>query len=307
MSRQEWGRLFSAWAQAMGAFAQAIKRLVGGSSLQIRFWGVRGSIACGGPDYVRYGGNTSCVEADIPGLTLIFDAGTGLRGLGEKLQRQGCKDIQLFLSHTHFDHVCGFPFFAPAYDPSVRLTVWSGHLGEAGATQAVMAKLMEAPLFPVDPGIFKAQIAYRDFQAGETITLSAQTSVRTAALNHPNGATGYRLNHAGAVCVYASDLEHQGPEPDEALLALSETADLLIYDATYTDEAYGAHKGWGHSTWQEGVKLAHAARARTLALYHHDPSHTDPVLAQIEREAKSAGRRLGLKVFAAREGFAVKL
>jgi phosphoribosyl 1,2-cyclic phosphodiesterase len=275
---------------------------VNGGPVQVEFWGVRGSIACGGKDYLRYGGNTSCVSVSSSGHTVILDAGTGIRALGDRLLARKAKSIHIFLSHTHFDHVCGFPFFAPAYDPSVQITVWSGHLGNEGATRAVMAKLMEAPLFPVDPAVFKAKIAYRDFEPGHILEPFPGIILGTAALNHPNGSTGYRVECSGRVVVYASDLEHGEGEPAPELVTLSKRANLLIYDATYTDAEYPEHRGWGHSTWQEGVRLAEAAGAKALALFHHDPSHDDRRLRQIEKLASAMAAKSGIKVFAAREG-----
>jgi phosphoribosyl 1,2-cyclic phosphodiesterase len=280
------------------------KRPRANAALQATFYGVRGSIACGGADYTRFGGNTSCVAVSSGSSLLIVDAGTGLRVLGDALKSSGLKHINILLSHTHFDHVCGFPFFAPAYDPAVSLTVWSGHLGgQAGATRAVMERLMEAPLFPVDPNIFKARVEYRDFEPGAALDVLPDMAVRTAALHHPNGATGYRISVGQRAIVYASDHEHGDATHDGALEAFARDSDLLIYDATYSDATYLAHRGWGHSTWQEGVRMAARARVKTLALFHHDPAHTDSVLLPIERQAASLGRAQGVRVFAAREGY----
>lgn len=272
--------------------------------MQVEFWGVRGSIACGGRKYAVYGGNTSCVSLTSQGHTLIIDAGTGLRELGERLRHEKAHQLHLFLSHTHFDHICGFPFFAPAYDPQVDLTVWSGHLdrGVDGGTRMVMGRLMEAPLFPVDPMIFRGRISYQDFDPGSVLTPFPGFRVQTSLLNHPNGAVGYRVEAGGKAVVYASDHEHGDAEADERLLALATKCDLLIFDSTFTASTYEAHRGWGHSTWEAGVEFAAAARAKSLALFHHDPSHTDPVMAMIEKRAKAAGRRHRVQVFAAREG-----
>jgi phosphoribosyl 1,2-cyclic phosphodiesterase len=272
--------------------------------VQVEFWGVRGSIACGGQAYATYGGNTSCVAVRAGGHVLVIDAGTGLRPLGDVLVRQGVRQLHLLLSHTHFDHVCGFPFFAPAYEPATELTVWSGHLdgGRDGATRDVMGRLMEAPLFPVDPEIFRAKLRYRDFAPGSEIATYPGFRVRTGRLHHPNGASAYRIDAAGKSIVYASDHEHGQSEADAELLAFCHRADLIIYDASYTEETYRNHRGWGHSTWEAGVAFAAQAQAKSLALFHYDPASTDTILAGIERAAVQAGRKVGVKVFAAKEG-----
>jgi phosphoribosyl 1,2-cyclic phosphodiesterase len=272
--------------------------------VQVEFWGVRGSIACGGSSYATYGGNTSCVAIRALGHVLIIDAGTGLRPLGEKLKAERHSRLHILLSHTHFDHVCGIPFFAPAYEPASEVTIWSGHLqhGAAGATRDVMDRLMEAPLFPVDPDVFKARLHYRDFQAGNAIEPYPGIGVRTLPLHHPNGATAYRIEASGKSVVYASDHEHGSADIDARLTQFCAHADLVIYDATYTDARYAQHRGWGHSTWQAGLKIAKAAAVKSLALFHHDPAATDTILAVTEREAVAAGHKAGVHVFAAREG-----
>jgi phosphoribosyl 1,2-cyclic phosphodiesterase len=272
--------------------------------LQVEFWGVRGSIACGGADYAQYGGNTSCVAFRANGQVLIVDAGTGLRPLGERLVSERHHKISILLSHTHFDHVCGIPFFAPAYDPGCEVTIWSGHLqsGMDGATRDVMDRLMEAPLFPVDPDVFRARLVYRDFAPGHDIDPGPGFLVHTERLNHPNGATAYRVAAGGKSVVYASDHEHGNAAADGALIRFSSKADLLIYDATYTEHSYERHRGWGHSTWQAGLSVAQAAGVKSMALFHHDPAATDSVLSGTEKEAAAAGRKAGVKVFAAREG-----
>jgi phosphoribosyl 1,2-cyclic phosphodiesterase len=223
--------------------------------------------------------------------------------LGEKLAAERHASLSILLSHTHFDHVCGIPFFSPAYNPQCEVAIWSGHLrdGAAGATREVMDRLMEAPLFPVDPDVFRARLIYRDFVPGQDIEPSPGFRVHTSRLHHPNGATAYRIHAGGKSVVYASDHEHGDGPSDAALTQFALQADLLIYDATYTDHSYPSHKGWGHSTWQAGLKIAHDAKAKALALFHHDPSATDPILAAVEAEAISAGRKLGVRVFAARE------
>ncbi|MDA0654912.1 MAG: MBL fold metallo-hydrolase [Proteobacteria bacterium] len=264
----------------------------------VRFWGVRGSIACPGPNTVRYGGNTSCLEVRCGERTLIFDAGTGLRNLGAELLAQSPLDIDLFLTHTHFDHVCGLPFFAPLFIPENKIRLAAGNLQPDYSLKQVLVDMMMAPLFPVPPEVFRANVTYRDFVAGETQEPSAGIKIHTGPLNHPNNATGYRIEFAGKVISYITDTEHREDGLDPTVLGLIKDADIFIYDCTYTDEEYPRFKGFGHSTWQEGVRLAQAANVKTLAIFHHEPSHNDEIMDQIATDAESA--RPGTVV--AREG-----
>ncbi len=273
-----------------------------GDDLSVRFWGVRGSVATPGPDYVRYGGNTSCVEMRCAGRLLIFDAGTGLRPLGNSLKADGVIDADLFFSHTHFDHVVGLPFFSPLYDAENSFRFWSGHLTAQPGLSAVLKQMMQAPLFPVPFDIFGASIAFKDFMASETLEPYPGVVVRTGSLNHPNGATGYRVEHGGKSACYVTDTEHRPGEPNRDILELVEGADILIYDCTYTDEEYPAYAGWGHSTWQEGARLCDAAGVGQLAIFHHDPSHDDRVMDGIARAAER--KRPGTVV--AREGMILR-
>ncbi|HEY1260705.1 MAG TPA: MBL fold metallo-hydrolase [Stellaceae bacterium] len=258
------------------------------SNFSVRFWGVRGSIACPGPDTVRYGGNTSCIEIRCGNRLMLLDGGTGLRLAGNELMRAGAAPrLDLFFSHTHFDHVCGLPFFAPCYDSRSRIRIWAGHLN-GGRIEAVLKNTMIAPLFPVPMGIFAAKVRFVDFAAGATLTPYPGIRIATAPLNHPNGATGYRIEFAGKVVTYITDTEHRPEGLDRNVLGLADHADVMIYDATYTDAEYPLHKDWGHSTWEEGVRLADAAQVRTLVIFHHDPSHDDTFMDRIAADAAAA-------------------
>jgi phosphoribosyl 1,2-cyclic phosphodiesterase len=262
---------------------------LGAAVLRVRFWGVRGSIACPGPDTVRYGGNTSCVEIRCGNRLLVFDGGTGLRALGSELSKSGRRaELDLFYSHTHFDHIVGLPFFAPCYDARSRIHIWAGHLSGPIGIEAVLNKMMEAPLFPIPMDIFAARVRFTDFAAGEVLTPHPGIRLQTAPLNHPNGATGYRLEYAGKSVAYVTDTEHRPEGPDTHILDLVDGADVMIYDATYTDAEYPAHKTWGHSTWQEGVRLAELARVKTLVLFHHDPAHDDDFMDRVAGDARHA-------------------
>ncbi len=261
----------------------------------VRFCGVRGSIAAPGPHTARYGGNTSCVEMRCGGRLLVFDAGSGIRLLGQHLQQEGHPaDLDLLFSHSHLDHIVGLPFFAPCYDARSRLRIWAGHLKPPSGIESVLSKMMAAPLFPVPIGILAAKLTFNDFTAGDTLTPHPGIDIRTAPLNHPNGATGYRVEHGGKSVAYITDTEHQPARRDRNVMRLVERADLMIYDSTYTDDEYPAHRDWGHSTWQEGVRIADAAKVGRLVIFHHDPDHDDAFMDGIA--AAAAARRPGTVV-----------
>jgi phosphoribosyl 1,2-cyclic phosphodiesterase len=258
---------------------------------QVRFWGVRGSIAAPGPATARYGGNTSSIEVRCGDRLLLLDGGTGLRYLGTKLLAESPLDADLFFTHTHFDHVCGLPFFKPFFQPENSFRLWAGHLGGGLTLHRVLREFMMAPLFPVPPDVFKAKIEYLDFKAGETLPLvrAPGITVRTAALNHPDGATGYRIEYAGKSVCYVTDTEHVPGKPDRNVLGLIDAADIVIYDCMYTDNEYAkSYVGWGHSTWQEAVRLCKSARVKKLVVFHHDPDHDDDKMDAIGREVAAA-------------------
>ena len=255
----------------------------------IRIWGVRGSIAAPGPATARYGGNTSSIEVRCGDRLILLDAGTGVRYLGNQLVAETPLDADIFFTHTHFDHVCGLPFFKPFFQPQNAFRLWAGHLGGGMTLHRVMRDFMTAPLFPVPPEVFKATMAYRDFPAGDTLAPAPGIVVRTAVLNHPDGATGYRIEYGGKSVCYVTDTEHLPGIPDRNVLALIEGADIVIYDCMYTDEEYArAYVGWGHSTWQEAVRLCRPAGVKQLVVFHHDPDHDDDRLDAIGREVQAA-------------------
>ena len=260
----------------------------------VRFWGVRGSIACPGEKYQRYGGNTSCLEVRCGDELLIFDAGTGLMRLGDRLAKEQNLRSNLFLTHTHFDHINGLPFFTPLFDPKNRLKLWAGHLLPELTLHEALGKFMAAPLFPVPLQIFSANVSFHDFTAGETLDPHPDVRVQTALLNHPNNATGYRIDYKGRSICYVTDTEHVVGQPDENILALIDRADMMIYDSTYTEAEFPAHQFWGHSTWEEGARLCDLAGTKQLVIFHHDPGHDDAFMDQVSAEAEK--RRPGTVV-----------
>ncbi|HEY9752240.1 MAG TPA: MBL fold metallo-hydrolase [Coleofasciculaceae cyanobacterium] len=258
----------------------------------VTFWGVRGSIACPGPETVRYGGNTPCVEMHVEGNRLIFDGGTGIRVLGQSLLDQGPLQGHIFFTHSHWDHIQGFPFFAPAFVGGNQFHIYGAVAPNLTTIEQRLQAQMHHPNFPVPIGVMAADLRFHDVQIGQPIQISPDVWVENALLNHPGQAIGYRVNCKGCAVAYVTDTEHFPDRLDENVLYLAQNADMLIYDATYTNEEYysehGSKMGWGHSTWQEAVKVAKAANVKRLVLFHHDPLHTDRFLDQVGEQLKQA-------------------
>ena len=269
------------------------------SDLQVRFWGVRGSISISDPKSVRYGGNTSCLEVLCGDRTVILDAGSGLRYLGNQMMASGQTfNADIFLTHTHYDHVCGIPFFKPFFVPRNEFRIWAGHLLPDKNLRSVLSTLMTSPLFPVPLEIFQANLEFNDFLVGDNLNSGPDVVVRTASLNHPDGATGYRIEYRGQSVCYLTDTEHVAGKIDQNILKLIDGTDMVIYDSMYTEEEYKNCVGWGHSTWEAGADLCDAARVPQLVIFHHDPDHDDDFMDKIAEAAEI--RRPGTLV--AREG-----
>jgi phosphoribosyl 1,2-cyclic phosphodiesterase len=245
---------------------------------KIHFWGVRGSIACPGAATVKYGGNTPCVEMLVGGHRLIFDAGTGIYVLGQSLLSHLPVSGHLFFSHSHWDHIQGFPFFSPAFMEGNEFDIYGGVIPNGMTIEQRLQDQMMQPNFPVPLQVMGANLRFHNLEYGTQVNLG-EVTVRTGLLNHPGEAMGYRVSLQDRAVAYITDTEHFKDRLDKNVLELADRADVLIYDCTYTDEEYhnpqSGKIGWGHSTWQEGVKLALAANVKKLVIFHHDPSHND--------------------------------
>ena len=255
--------------------------------MQLKFWGVRGTTACPYQSHLKYGGNTSCVSVQCDDHWFIFDAGSGIKQLGTHLLERGVQQAHLLFSHFHWDHIQGFPFFAPLYQPSFQLSLHAGnlHLSQSGLQEALSVQ-MAPPFFPVSLNALNAKLTYHDFRAGEAFDLEGKVHIKTYLLNHPQGSTAYRLQFNGRSICYVTDVEHEAGSLDEALLGFIENADLVIYDSTYSDDDFYRYAGWGHSTWQQGIRLCQAARVRQLAIFHHDPENSDTVMDVLADKVK---------------------
>ncbi len=257
------------------------------NQFKVRFWGVRGSIACPGGETVRYGGNTSCIEMLVSGHRLIFDGGTGLRVLGQSLLGTMPLHAHMFFTHSHWDHIQGFPFFVPAFVPGNRFDIYGAIAPNGSTIEQRLNDQMLHPNFPVPLQIMGANLSFYDLEVGESVEIG-DIRVENSLLNHPGEAVGYRVNWNGYSAAYVTDTEHFPDRLDEHVLWLARNADVLIYDSAYTDDEYHSEKfskvGWGHSTWQEAVKVARAANVKKLVIFHHDPLHSDDFMDQIKDE-----------------------
>jgi phosphoribosyl 1,2-cyclic phosphodiesterase len=273
--------------------------------MRIKFWGVRGSTPTPQPENMRYGGNTSCVEVRFGDNIYIFDCGTGFRVLGQQLQSEfGDRPVSahVFVSHFHWDHIQGMPFFRPLYaNPENRFVFQCS--SRTRSLKQVLADQMAAPYFPVDIGQMQARRDFHDIESGRVI-IEDGVQLQTAWLNHPQGCMGFRLETKDGTLVYATDNEPGDAQFDKAVRKLAEGADVLIYDAQYLPEEYAARRrGWGHSHWREAVNVVMESGAKELVLFHHDPDHTDAVIDKVVHEA----RNYYPKVRAASEGMEIKL
>lgn len=275
--------------------------------MKIRFWGTRGSIPTPGQRTVRYGGNTACVEVrDASGALLILDAGTGLRELGLHLAQNGKShlEIDLFISHLHWDHIQGIPFFRPAYDPKNHLRIYAPVHPQP--LKELLGMGMDDPFFPVDLDAVPAKIDMEEIPSGGRKTVG-HFKVTAMKVHHPAPALAYRVEADGAAVVYATDTEDPFSGKDNPVVELAADADVLVHDAQYVDDDY--KKGFGHSTVATAVDVAVRARVKRLVLYHHDPDRTDDMLDKIGADAQRLARERGssAEVLVAYEGMELSI
>lgn len=292
--------------------------------MKVRFWGARGSIATPGPETARYGGNTSCVTVSDDATMIILDAGTGIRNLGIELSRvSGAQELHLLLTHTHWDHIQGFPFFVPAFMAGTVIHIYGLAPSEKPLSE-VLGGQMQSEYFPVAMGELAAELVFHPLPTGPFAVGTFHVS--WCHMNHPGITVGYRLASDRGVVTYATDTEpfrrvleplrpssgvgaSYGRIRDHEIVRLAEGADLYIADAQYSPEEYAGKRGWGHTSTHDAVLMAWAAGARRLALFHHDPMHDDAAIDRMVQEAHAmtAGAPSPLEVFAAAEGQEVTL
>jgi phosphoribosyl 1,2-cyclic phosphodiesterase len=291
----------------------------------VRFWGTRGSIATPGPSTMKYGGNTSCVEVRAGNEILIFDAGTGIRDLGIRLQKEFGKNpftVHLFLSHTHWDHIQGFPFFSPAYQRNAQINVY-GPPGRDKSLEEVFRGQMDTDYFPVTFGEMSPNISITEAQ---TPIVLGNVTIEPFYLNHPAICLGYRVNEGPKSVVYATDnepyaytLAQEGSSKpglpdfpkylDDKFISFIKNTDLYIAEAQYTLEEYNSHRGWGHSPIETVVDWALTANVKRLALFHHDPFHDDQFVESMIRHAQELLKKRNalIECFGAAEGMEISL
>jgi phosphoribosyl 1,2-cyclic phosphodiesterase/ActR/RegA family two-component response regulator len=295
------------------SFASQLERLVAGA-VTMTFWGVRGTLPISRKDAMRYGGATSCMSLDFPdGRLFIFDAGSGIKALGDALTaaRRTRIDGKILISHPHWDHINALPFFAPFYVQGNQFEICGASHGDI-TTRDLISAQMDGVYFPVTVREFAADVIYRDLGEGE-FEIGGIT-VKTMLLRHPGNCLGFRLEHAGRSICYVTDNELYDPGSEfysdeyvERLAAFARNADALITDCCYTDEAYARKTNWGHSSVSQVADLAWRARPRTLYLIHHDPDDNDDVidakLARVRELLAARGAAINVLAPAEREEF----
>ena len=256
----------------------------------VKFWGVRGSVPTPGKDTVKYGGNTSCIEMQVGGKRLIFDGGTGIRELGKEMMQEMPVEAYLFFTHYHWDHIQGFPLFTPAFSKGKCFHIYGAIPPEGESMKQHFIDRVLHYNSPIPLKGMQADLQFYELEHGQKMMLH-DIEIETGSLNHPNTAMGYRVTWNGRSAVYCSDTEHFSDRLDEHVVHLARGADVLIYDAMYTDDEYHSSKspkvGWGHSTWQEAIKVAKAAGVKRVVIFHHEPGHSDDFLDRIGEKAKA--------------------
>ena len=280
--------------------------------MRVTIWGCRGSVPTPGPDTVRYGGNTSCIEVSLDGAaTLVFDAGTGIRGLGLDLLAREIRHIHLFLTHLHLDHLEGLRFFAPLWDKRVTLDVW-GPPSPTLSLKERVARSFSPPLFPVDLHDAPARVTFRDVPREEWVVDGV--SLHADLVLHPGPTVGFRIETGGASLAYIPDHEpalagriDRRPLDWISGASIAHDADVLLHDAQYFEDEYEDRMGWGHSSVADAVDFALAVDARRLVLFHHEPQHSDGQLERLEARARLLAGSNGLTPTLAHEGMVIEL
>lgn len=276
----------------------------------LRCWGTRGSIPSPGPDTVRYGGNTTCIEVSDGTTRLIFDAGSGIRPLGKDVFEKGPNEIHIFLTHFHWDHIQGFPFFSPLYDPDDTIRVFGPKQKDIDV-QNLFAGQMGPIYFPVPFSVVAAQMEFHHLNEGGYETNGF--SMEVIRVRHPSFVVGYRISFGGKVVCFIPDNELEGgqyevePGFESRIVDFVGDADLLIHDSMYTDEEYPSRMGWGHSTFEQSLQLAREGGVKDLLFFHHDPTRTDGELDEIVARMQDRSGGDGPRVRAATEGMTYAL
>ena len=271
--------------QGLGQFESGSRMSNPDKGINVTFWGVRGSTPVPGPDTARYGGNTPCVEVRAGDSIFILDAGTGIQAFGRNYRTKTDKPVKLhlFLTHTHWDHIQGLPFFQLAYDPRNEIHI-VGPKREGTALLDCLERQMLPPNFPVPFSLLQGVKSVTELSSGDSLQVGDAT-IHAAALNHPNESMGFRIEYGDRSLAYCLDHEHGGVDDiHPGVETLAKGADMLVFDAAYTDEEYPSFKGWGHSTWQEGYKTARELDVRILALAGFNPGVVDADLDLIKAE-----------------------
>jgi phosphoribosyl 1,2-cyclic phosphodiesterase len=257
--------------------------------MKVKFYGVRGSLPISGKEFQRYGGNTTClcVTRETANRIFIIDAGTGIRNLGKDLVARHYKQeiINISFTHFHMDHIQGFPFFAPAYDPNQRIGIHvMGKDRRVKNVKDIFSIQMQQEYFPVQLDAMGAQFEFPNLGDEETF-YGAHVTAAPQCHKFPGGSYGLRIEDASGTLVVCTDIEHLDG-PDNGIVNLAKNADLLIHDGQYTEEEYKKFKGWGHSTWKQAIDVAIKANVKKLIITHHDPDHDDDFLDRMEEMSK---------------------
>jgi phosphoribosyl 1,2-cyclic phosphodiesterase len=275
----------------------------------VRCWGARGSIPVSGGQYLRYGGDTPCIEIRTGnGDIVIIDAGSGIRSLGNSLFAEGRHDFAMVFTHAHWDHIMGFPFFKPIYRKKTRIDLFGCPFAQE-SVRGIISRIMSPPNFPVPFEEIAAEIRYGE-SCREAVTIGGM-AVSSIPLNHPNQGMGYRFEEDGKSFVFLTDNElghrHPGGMDYSAYREFSEGADLLIHDAMYRPDDYPLTRSWGHSVYTDALRLALDARVRRLGLFHHDPERTDSDLDWMVEDCRKMAAGKPVECFAVRQGMEILL